>query len=74
MKADVSHNLVGVHRLSGMSAQAAFDATGSMLDARYRDWSAALAATPSWGETVDREVQRYITCVKNLILANLNWR
>jgi hypothetical protein len=45
-----------------------------MLSACYRDWYLAIASLPSWGEKIDMDVQRYIAIVKNVVLANLNWR
>lgn len=57
-----------------MSAQAAFNHIGSMLVSRYREWYLALAELPSWGESVDSDVQRYIRGIQNVVQANLNWR
>jgi hypothetical protein len=57
-----------------MPAQMAFNHIGNMLVARYRDWYLALAELPSWGEHVDAQVQQYIRCVQNVVMANLNWR
>lgn len=68
------HNLVAVCRNSGMSAQAAFDALGKMLQCRFRDCYLALASLPSWGTEIDAQVQNYIRGVLNVVRANLNWR
>lgn len=68
------HNLVAVCRNSGMTAQAAFDHLGFMLQARYRDWYLALVSLPSWGSEIDAEVQNYIRGIQNVVKANLHWR
>ncbi|KAJ5247787.1 terpene cyclase [Penicillium chermesinum] len=72
-KEGVIHNLVAVCRNAGMSAQAAFDHLGYMLQTRYRDWYLALASLPSWGNEIDAEVQNYIRGVQNVVKANLHW-
>ncbi|KUJ19360.1 terpenoid synthase [Mollisia scopiformis] len=48
------------------------DATHS-LEHGYRDWHIVQADLPSWGEAVDREVQKYIAVVHSCMVANLNW-
>lgn len=70
----VTHNVVANCRQSGMPAQKAFDHIGNILMNRVRDWYRALADLPSWGEKVDSEVQQYIRGVRNVVMANLNWR
>ncbi|KAJ5183629.1 terpene cyclase [Penicillium capsulatum] len=69
----VNHNLVAVCRNSGMSAQAAFDYLGDLLQVRYRSWYLALADLPSWGNEIDAHVQNYLRGIANTVRANLNW-
>ena len=56
-----------------MSAQAAFDHLGAMLENRYRRFKKAVAEVPSWGEPADANVHQYIEGVKNVVRANLYW-
>ncbi|KAE8381454.1 isoprenoid synthase domain-containing protein [Aspergillus bertholletiae] len=72
-KEGVVHNLVAICRHAGMPAQMAFDHIGGMLLSRYHDWYLALADLPSWGESIDSEVQQYIRGVQNVVKANLHW-
>jgi len=67
------HNRIAVLRCTGLTAQQAFDAVGSMLEARYNDWDVAFAAVPSWGVQIDEEVAQYIQAIKNVAVANINW-
>lgn len=78
----VPHNLVAMARYQLQShgsqlsvhPQVAFDGVGALLDELYRDWFLALANLPSWGEKVDGDVQRYVSSVRAVVMANLNWR
>lgn len=45
-----------------------------MLRERYRQWYLTMADLPIWGESVDKEVQRYIQGIQDVVLANVNWR
>lgn len=65
------HNLVAAARRQGLGAQAAFDAVGAMLEARYQDW--AVAEIRGWGGQIDEDVKKYIAAVKNIVVANVNW-
>jgi len=67
------HNLVAAARRQGLGAQAAFDAVGVMLEARYQDWAVAVAGIPGWGGQIDEDVKKYIAAVKNIVVANVNW-
>ncbi|PNP58285.1 hypothetical protein THARTR1_01800 [Trichoderma harzianum] len=69
----VPHNMVAACRLSGLSAQKAFDKVGKLLENRYQRWDRAEASVPSWGEEADVQVQRYIEGIKCVVRANLNW-
>lgn len=57
-----------------MGPQEAFDQMGELLKARFREWYLALAELPQWGEAIDTQVQKYISGVQDVVLANLNWR
>ncbi|KAE8326568.1 isoprenoid synthase domain-containing protein [Aspergillus sergii] len=72
-KEGVAHNMVAICRRAGMPAQMAFDHIGGMLLSCYHDWYLALADLPSWGESIDSEVQQYIRGVQNVVKANLHW-
>lgn len=66
--------MVATCRLSGMSAQQAFDRVNGLLLKCFRDWYIALSCLPNWGEKVDEHVQKYIQGVQDVSRANLNWR
>lgn len=70
----VPHNLVAVARMGGLGAQEAFDYIGSMLDSRYERWEKAIGELPNWGEEVNRNAQKYIQGVADVVRANLYWR
>ena len=70
----VNHNLVAIHRITGMPAQQAFDSVDELLKHCYRDWYLTLSDLPQWGEKIDIQVQKYIRGVQDVVLANLNWR
>ena len=68
------NNIIVLYRRHGYSAQEAYDQAGELLKKRCRDWHLAYAKVPSWGEQVDRQVERYIQGVQDGMIANLNWR
>ena len=68
------NNIIVLYRRQGYSAQEAYDQAGELLKERQREWYLALARIPSWGEQIDRQVQRYIQGVQDGVIANLNWR
>lgn len=47
---------------------------GQMLDDCYKAWHSALDKLPAWGETIDREVLKYLDACRNVGLGNLHWR
>lgn len=57
-----------------MTSQEAYDQIDVLLHLRYRDWYLAQADLPQWGESMDRQVQKYIRGMEDLITSNLNWR
>ncbi|KAI1112886.1 isoprenoid synthase domain-containing protein [Nemania sp. NC0429] len=69
----VPHNMVAVARMSGLGAQEAFDHVGNMLDSRYERWEEAIREVPSWGEEMDKDVEKYIQGVADVVRANLYW-
>lgn len=69
----VSHNLVALCRLNGMSAQEAFDVVASMVDERFAAWDETVKVVPSWGEAVNAQVEQYICGIQNMVQANLSW-
>jgi hypothetical protein len=70
----VPHNIVAVARMSGLDAQEAFDYIGTMLDSRYERWERAVDVVPDWDEDINRDVEKYIRGVADVVRANLNWR
>ncbi|CAO1601995.1 hypothetical protein XANCAGTX0491_005631 [Xanthoria calcicola] len=66
-------NLVAFYRGRGMTSQEAYDQIDVLLHLRYRDWYLAQADLPQWGESMDRQVQKYIRGMEDLITSNLNW-
>ena len=71
---EVPHNLVALLRMSGKSAQEAFDTLGLMLDESFAEWDALVANLPSWGTQLDAPVQEYVQGIGNVVAANLYWR
>ncbi|KAI1428994.1 isoprenoid synthase domain-containing protein [Xylaria sp. FL1777] len=70
----VPHNIVAVARMSGRDAQEAFDYVGNMLESRYDRWEKAVDMIPHWGEDINKDVERYIRGVADVVRANLYWR
>lgn len=67
-------NFVTFYRARGMTTQEAYDRMAGLLQSCHRDWFLAQADLPLWGETMDRQVQKYIRGMENVVSANLNWR
>lgn len=57
----------------GHSEQEAMNKTGELMENCQRDWDDAIATLPSWGEKVDKEVQRYIDACGHVARANMLW-
>jgi hypothetical protein len=70
----VPHNLIAVLRAKGVLTQRAFDMAGEMLKQCYREWFLARAELPSFGEAVDREVEKYVLAIQRVMLASLHWQ
>ncbi|KAF5515885.1 Presilphiperfolan-8-beta-ol synthase [Colletotrichum siamense] len=67
------HNLILLLRAQGFSEQEAIDQIGDMILECYRSWYRALAKLPVWGESVDKEVLRYIEACRTIALGNLHF-
>lgn len=67
-------NIIASCRLSGLSAQDAFDAAAALLQERYDCWNEAEASLPSWGRRIDPQVKAYVDGIKSVVKANLYWR
>ncbi|KAI8243934.1 Presilphiperfolan-8-beta-ol synthase [Colletotrichum sp. SAR 10_96] len=67
------HNLILLLRAQGFSEQEAIDQIGDMILECYRSWYRALAELPVWGESVDKEVLRYIEACRTIALGNLHF-
>ena len=57
-----------------MPPQEAYDRINVLLKERYREWYLAQANLPQWGEVIDRQVQKYIRAMQDVITANMYWR
>ncbi|PLB43914.1 terpene synthase metal binding domain protein [Aspergillus steynii IBT 23096] len=68
-----NHNLVMVYLLKVGDITTAFDECASLLHSRYREWYSVLAQVPFWNEQIDSQVQQYISGIRNVAAANLNW-
>ncbi|KAL9001677.1 MAG: hypothetical protein Q9188_005352, partial [Gyalolechia gomerana] len=66
-------NLIALYGYSGLTPQDAYDKIDVLLKARYRELYLAQADLPQWGEAIDRQVQKYIQAVQDVITANLYW-
>lgn len=67
-------NLVSLYGRLGIAPQEAYDRIDVLLKERYCEWYLAQASLPQWGETLDRQVQKYIRAVQDVVTANLYWR
>lgn len=75
MQADgVDQNLVAIFGRLGIPPQEAYDKLGCMLNDLYPQWYLAQAELPSWGEKIDRQVQKYIGAMQDAVRSNLYWR
>ena len=50
------------------------DKLDDILHEDYRRWYTALAEMPIWGESIDRQVLKFIDVCRNVALGNLYWR
>ncbi|KAK8134482.1 hypothetical protein PG984_006494 [Apiospora sp. TS-2023a] len=66
-------SVIGILQAQGWSLQSALDEAGRMLDACYQRWSSAVAAMPSWGSVLDRQVLEYLDGLRNIALGSLLW-
>jgi len=57
-----------------MSTQEAFDRAGQILKECYLDWYIAQSQLPQTSQAIDYDIHKYIDAVRNIMLANLNWR
>ena len=68
----IDQNLVAFYG-RGLPPQEAYDKVEMLLKARCRQWYLARADVPQWGETIDKQVQKYIDSMQDLIAGNLHW-
>lgn len=73
VKSGIEHNFVTVLKKNGFTTQQAMDRAGELQDECYRRWYLALASMPIWGESIDREVLRYIEACHSFPLGDLLW-
>lgn len=60
--------------MSGQSAQEAFDTVGALLEESYYEWEETMRQVPARGGDVERDVQRYIKGIQDVVQANITWR
>ncbi|KAL8794606.1 MAG: hypothetical protein Q9195_002802 [Heterodermia aff. obscurata] len=70
----VDHNLITLVQRQGGTVQDGVDKVGEIIENCYKQWYAALAKMPIWGEGIDREVLRFLDCCRNIPLGNVHWR
>lgn len=73
VKSGIEHNFIIVLRKNGFSTQEAMDKAGQLQNDCYYRWYTALSRLPVWGQTVDREVLRYIEACHSFPLGDLLW-
>ncbi|KAF6826099.1 terpene synthase metal binding domain-containing protein [Colletotrichum plurivorum] len=66
-------NMVAACRMTGKSAQEAFDMVGALLEESYIEWDDAMSRVPRCGGDIDREVERYIKGIQDVVQANISW-
>ncbi|KAJ5713106.1 uncharacterized protein N7483_010287 [Penicillium malachiteum] len=69
----VQHNIINLLQHQGLSLQQAMNQIGVLLNDCYRRWYTSLAEMPIYGESVDRELARYIEGCRIIALGNLHW-
>ncbi|KAF4454624.1 hypothetical protein F53441_2858 [Fusarium austroafricanum] len=70
---DCPFSMVAACRMTGQSAQQAFDTVGDLLEERYQEWETVIKKLPSWGPEADANVARYIQGIQNVVQANISW-
>lgn len=73
LKSGIEHNFITVLKKNGFSTQQAMDRAGQLQKDCYRRWYMALANMPVWGESIDREVLKYIDACHSFPLGDLLW-
>src|SRR3569833_2450173 len=67
-------NAVAIARQSGnLTVQQAIDHVHQMVRDAMRQWHLAQADLPSWGESNDRDVQKYLEGMLDQARGNLTW-
>lgn len=75
LRLGVDHNLIALlMKRDHLAMQEAIDKVGEMVKECYRTWYLALAELPVYGESIDREVNKFIETCRNVALGNLYWR
>ncbi|KAG6994213.1 hypothetical protein G7Y79_00046g082640 [Physcia stellaris] len=69
----IDQNLIALYGHQGMPPQEAYDRINVLLKERYREWYLAQANLPQWGEAIDKQVQKYIRAMQDVITANVYW-
>ncbi|TRX91610.1 hypothetical protein FHL15_007392 [Xylaria flabelliformis] len=69
----VEHNIICLYKRQGFSEQEAMDKTGDLMAECQRDWDDAIEKLPSWGDEVDKQVQRYLGACRDVARANMLW-
>jgi len=73
-KGHTGNNIITVlMKAKGVDLQTACDYVGEHFNMLMKRWLEAKERLPSWGEEVDRDVQRYIEATGHWIRGNLDW-
>ena len=69
------YNLISVlrHIEPSLSVQEAMDKAGQMIVDRYADFERVRRQLPSWGATVDVQIEAYVNGLASGIIANAVW-
>ena len=70
-----NYNLISVlrHIAPSLSVQEAMDKAGQMIVNRYSDFERVRRQLPSWGATIDAQIETYINGLASGIIANAVW-
>jgi hypothetical protein len=58
----------------GYSIQRAFDHTDEIVQGCMKQYQSAHVHLPSWGEQIDKSVQKYMEGIEDQCRGNLEWR
>lgn len=69
------HNVIIILREQGMTQQQAYDTVdGLQVRDRLQEWYLRVSELPIYRETMDIQVQKYVTACREIAVGNLHWR